>query len=329
LIRAVRKYGAQMALAKPSELVIENVVRRVLHMVREEYGARLAEHEVQESQKLEKIDLAMSLQFKLKRSASAVLSINQPGAFRMLEDSEDVEETDMSKDDGALRRGVIEEIDTLLEECRDLYLSVAEQAIEHIHANEVIMTYGRARTVEQFLLEAGRKRQFQVIVAEAAPSYSGREMAMNLAKAGIDTTLIGDAAIEAMMGRANKVILGTHAVLADGSLIAAAGTRLMAESAKAHAVPVLVCCGLYKLSPRFASDVELFQELHSPSEIIPFEDLADFQGAELHVENPTWDLVPPDLIALFVTNNGGHPPTYIYRLLAEYYSQKDDDLFAA
>lgn len=186
------------------------------------------------------------------------------------------------------------------------------------------MTYGRARTVESFLLEAARKRQFQVVVVEAAPGYTGRDMAMRLAQAGIDTTLIPDAAIAAMMGRVNKVIVGTHAVMADGGLLATAGTRMLAQSAKNASVPLLVCCGLYKLSPRFASDTDLLQDMHSPAEILPFEGctppnpllppplmlprVADFQGAELHVENPTWDVVPPELISLFITNTCDLPP---------------------
>lgn len=36
-------------------------------------------------------------------------------------------------------------------------------------------------------------------------------MAADLAKAGIDTTVITDSAIYAVMSRVNKVILGTHA----------------------------------------------------------------------------------------------------------------------
>lgn len=43
------------------------------------------------------------------------------------------------------------------------------QALEHIHSNEVIMTIGRSRTVEEFLEVAARKRKFHVIVAECAP----------------------------------------------------------------------------------------------------------------------------------------------------------------
>ena len=47
--------------------------------------------------------------------------------------------------------------------------NIAMQALEHIHSNEVIMTIGRSRTVEDFLKDAARKRKFHVIVAECAP----------------------------------------------------------------------------------------------------------------------------------------------------------------
>jgi hypothetical protein len=41
--------------------------------------------------------------------------------------------------------------------------------------------------------------------------YSGQEMAVELSKAGIETTVIPDSAVFAVMSRVNKVILGTHA----------------------------------------------------------------------------------------------------------------------
>ncbi len=61
------------------------------------------------------------------------------------------------------------------------------QALEHIHANEVILTVGRSHTVEQFLkAAAAKKRSFQVIVAECGPpGFGGQEMAVSLAKEGI------------------------------------------------------------------------------------------------------------------------------------------------
>jgi len=37
------------------------------------------------------------------------------------------------------------------------------QALEHIHTNEIILTFGRSRTVEKFLKHAAKKgREFQV-----------------------------------------------------------------------------------------------------------------------------------------------------------------------
>ena len=45
----------------------------------------------------------------------------------------------------------------------------------------------------------------KVVVAEGAPVYKGPGMAVELAQAGIQTTLIPDCAVFAMMARVNKV----------------------------------------------------------------------------------------------------------------------------
>ena len=52
---------------------------------------------------------------------------------------------------------------------------------------------------------AAVKRKFEVIIAESAPSYQGQELATKLAKEGIETTLITDSAVFAIMSRVNKV----------------------------------------------------------------------------------------------------------------------------
>ena len=141
---------------------------------------------------------------------------------------------------------------------------IAEQAIEHIHSNEVILTHGRDPTVEAFLRAAHKKRSFEVIVADTAPSSEGKQTAVALAEAGISVTLIADAAVFAMMARVNKVLVGAHAVMANGGLIATAGCHLLALSAQHASVPLVVCAGLYKLTPLFPSGAEQFNLLLSP-----------------------------------------------------------------
>ena len=44
----------------------------------------------------------------------------------------------------------------------------------------------------------------------------GQQLAISLAKDGIDTTVITDSAVFAIMSRVNKVIIGTHTVMANG-----------------------------------------------------------------------------------------------------------------
>lgn len=46
--------------------------------------------------------------------------------------------------------------------------------------------------------------------------YQGQALAMSLARANIETTVINDSAVFAIMSRVNKVIIGTHTVMANG-----------------------------------------------------------------------------------------------------------------
>lgn len=187
------------------------------------------------------------------------------------------------------------------------------------------MTIGKSNTVEQFLKTAARKRQFQVIVAEAAPNYGGHVMAKNLSAAGIETLLIPDSSVYALMARVNKVIIGCHAVTANGGLIAMSGSEMVAASARHYSIPVCVVTGMYKLSPVYPENHDAFNLFGPPDAVLSFEsaDLID----RVNVVNPCFDYVPPQHVNLFVTNVGGHPPSYIYRLLGELYEQEDFKLY--
>jgi translation initiation factor eIF-2B subunit beta len=90
----------------------------------------------------------------------------------------------------ALKQPIIEEIGLLVTEIQDVDSTIAEHAIEHIYAKEVILTYGMSQTVLEFLKQAAEFRTFEVIVAETAPSFEGQKMAQELGNHGIETTVI-------------------------------------------------------------------------------------------------------------------------------------------
>ncbi|KAK9912876.1 hypothetical protein M0R45_036710 [Rubus argutus] len=77
---------------------------------------------------------------------------------------------------------------------------------------------GSSRTVLEFLFAAKEKeRSFRVFVAEGAPRYQGHLLAKELIARGLQTTLISDSAVFAMISRVNMVIVGAHAVMANGA----------------------------------------------------------------------------------------------------------------
>lgn len=66
----------------------------------------------------------------------------------------------------------------------------------------------------------------------------GHELAVSLGKSKIQTTVVADSAIFAIMSRVNKVIIGTHTVMANGGLRAVCGSHIVALAAKHYSVPV-------------------------------------------------------------------------------------------
>ncbi|KAG4436014.1 hypothetical protein IFR05_008491 [Cadophora sp. M221] len=242
-----------------------------------------------------------------------------------------------------LKAEVISGIEEIIDELDQVDDQIAAYAQEHIHSNEVILTHSSSLSVQKFLLKAAEKRKFTVIVAESYPndheathatvvgktnqsSETSNDMNTDsflkpLSAAGITVILITDAAIFAIMSRVNKVILATHAVIANGGLIAAAGARIIAKAARVHRTPVIVVSGVYKLSPEYPFEFESLIEYGDPGCIVGYDDgpLVD----KLEVDNPVYDYVPPDLVDLYITNLGAHAPSYLYRIVADHYKTED------
>lgn len=223
-----------------------------------------------------------------------------------------------------LKQSIMEAIQEITSDLEDLHKTINEQATNHIHSGEVILTYGKSDTVIRFLKAAAEKNlRFSVIVCEGAPNYTGHNMARILANAMIDVCVIPDSAIFAMMARVNKVLLPAHAVLANGGLVAPSGCNLVALAAAENAVPVVCLTGIFKLTPVFPhKSQDTLNDLLSPGFVV---DYASSQKLDNDVDyvNPLHDYIRPENINLFVTNVGSFQPSYIYRLLSEYYNQDD------
>ncbi|SMR63922.1 unnamed protein product [Zymoseptoria tritici ST99CH_1A5] len=241
-----------------------------------------------------------------------------------------------------IKAEVIDGIKDLLEELDIVDTQIAESALDHIHSNEIILTHTSSQTVQKFLAAAARKRSFTVVHAEAYPNdhlsthativngstASAEDDSMDrwkpLTSLGIKVILIPDTAVFALMSRINKVILAPHTVLANGSLIAAAGASAIAQAAQMHRVPVVVLSGVYKLSPVYPFDSNELLEYGDPSKVVGFDEGGLVGGVD--VVNPVFDHVGADLVDLYVTNLGGCAPSFLYRIVADHYRGEDVDL---
>lgn len=58
-----------------------------------------------------------------------------------------------------------------------------------------------------------------------------------------------------------KVLLGAHALLANGYVMSRVGTAQIALIAKTYNVPVLVCCETHKFSERVQTDAFVYNEI--------------------------------------------------------------------
>ena len=148
-----------------------------------------------------------------------------------------------------------------------------------------------------------------------------------LSKAGISVLLIPDASIFAVLPRVSKVVLGAHAVLANGGLITSAGAYATALAAKQHSTPVMILTGVYKICPEWSSIQNFANESGSVGALGPAA-LLDYATSSSIVENAevvtnAFDYLPPHLVDVFITNVGEHPPSYVYRLVKENYHLDD------
>ncbi|KAK9450775.1 uncharacterized protein V1518DRAFT_155035 [Limtongia smithiae] len=310
LITQIKIQGKRLQSAQPRELTCGNIVRRVLSIIR---------WESENTDENESTDGANSPLFT--------------SMFGLLLENDAAESSDSTPPPSArgikkdLKPYIIEGIQELIDELRNSEESISGMGVEMIHENETILTATpNSNTILKFLLKAAQKRKFTVLVAEVFPNdiESTHEFALKLAQAGIETTVIPDAMIYSIMGRVGKVILGTCAVLANGGLLATSGSAMICQCANVHRTPVVVCTGLYKLSPMYPFNPDSLVEVGDTGKVLAFEDgnLVD----RVNVVNPLYDYVPPELVDIYLTNLGGYSPSFMYRLVLDNYSQVDNIL---
>ncbi|XP_053107166.1 translation initiation factor eIF-2B subunit delta isoform X1 [Hemicordylus capensis] len=220
-----------------------------------------------------------------------------------------------------------EEAKGCLQEAIDKYIrekivlaaaAISKSAFEKIHDGDVVLVYGGSSLVSRTLRDAHEKgRAFRVVVVDSRPRLEGRETLRRLVKQGVRCSYVLINAISYVLPEVSKVLLGAHALLANGSVMSRMGTSQIALLSKAHNVPVLVCCETYKFCERVQTDSFVSNELDDPNDLLgPHRPggspLAGWQESHsLRLLNLVYDVTPLELVDLVITDLGMIPCTSV------------------
>ncbi|KAM6220700.1 translation initiation factor eIF2B subunit delta [Rhynchocyon petersi] len=191
--------------------------------------------------------------------------------------------------------------------------AISRFAYKKISNGDVILVYGCSSLVSRILQEAWAEgRRFRVVVVDSRPWLEGRHTLRSLVRAGVPASYLLIPAASYALPEVSKVLLGAHALLANGSVMSRVGTAQLALVARAHNVPVLVCCETYKFCERVQTDAFVSNELDDPDDLLCNRGervaLANWQNyPSLRLLNLVYDVTPPELVDLVITELGMIP----------------------
>jgi translation initiation factor eIF-2B subunit delta len=150
-------------------------------------------------------------------------------------------------------------------------------------------------------------------------------MLEQLASHGINCTYVLINGISFVMNRVTKVILGAHALLANGYVMSSIGSSQIALVAHSFNVPVVVCCETYKFFDKVQTDALVNNELGNPLDLLSYSSRSNdsqvsplaewkFENKEsdnINILNLTYDIISPNFVNCVVSDMGMLPCTSV------------------
>ena len=154
-------------------------------------------------------------------------------------------------------------------------------------------------------------KKIKVYATESRPWRQGILTVNELAKEGIDVTLIIDGAVRSVMKKIDIVMVGADTITSNGAVINKIGTSQLALAANESNVPFVVCSETYKISPQTLFGDMVTIEERDIGEIIKKGEISN----NVKVFNPVFDSTPAKYIDAIVTETGIVSPGSVYEIM--------------
>ncbi|CAG0922477.1 unnamed protein product [Notodromas monacha] len=201
-------------------------------------------------------------------------------------------------------------------------------AAARIVDEDVVLIYGYCALVTSIVKYAKEhlKKEFKVIVVDTGPDFEGKLSLEELCCAGIQACYTYITALNVVMSKVNKVILGADAILANGAVKGPIGASQVAMVANSRNVPVLVCCETFKFTETVQTDSFHFNELGPESELLNLTENLNLNpgstSAQIKTLNLKYDVMPGDFVSALVTEIGMLPCSSVPVVTREHFLRR-------
>ena len=144
--------------------------------------------------------------------------------------------------------------------------SIVRYMASTIKDDDVVLTFGSSPLLRQVLVKVAATKRFRLVVVDTRPLHEGLATVAALSRhvRCVYTPLAGAASV---MREVTRVVLGASSLLSNGSMLAPAGTAMVAALAKARRVPVIVVSESYKFCEKVQLDSIVYNELGAAGEV--------------------------------------------------------------
>lgn len=318
-------------LAKRNEIVIGNIVRRVLGLIRTEAAENRNENPSETPSEgmmtpVETTGPALSLAtperpmmrpgtstVTLPRSLSHLLSAttlsDQEGLASPFGTSgASTPQNQKNASSGKLnelRAEIVGGIQEIIEEIDQEADQIGLQADVQVRPGDNILLHKPAAAAQRFVLRLAQRRKFTVWILESTPASRSSQdevpyaaLRSKLRKAGCSTYIVCGNGPGAIMSRINRVFLEASAITGSGAAVTDAEGAAIALAAHEANVPLFVLAGIYKFGPQISfKDWEVIERGVPP----PSFHHSEFQGCGTGLV-PTTQLIRPKYIEQYISN---------------------------
>lgn len=128
-------------------------------------------------------------------------------------------------------------------------MSMSKLGKELINDGEVILTYKNDHSIGDLFITAKKEnKNFSVVIIDSAPGFEGRKLVQKLSDAGIKHSYSDLSGLPYVLESVTKTFLGAESMYSNGSMMAEAGSSIVAFTSKKKMIPVVAFSETFKFS---------------------------------------------------------------------------------